>query len=216
MTRAHYRDRADAGRAILQELTVYHSAFHDPAVLAVGLARGGVPVAAEIAAGLGAQLDVAVVRKLGVPGHEELALGAISAGRMVIDETLIERLNISESALTAVIDRERTELARRENVYRGSRPPVPAEGRIVILVDDGVATGATMQVAVLDARSHGAAKVVVAVPTAPVAARTQFARIADAFICPYTPNPFVAVGWSYTDFSQVSDDEVCALLSGRA
>ncbi len=220
MAQAHYRDRADAGRAVLQVLTAHHDAYQGPAVLAVGLARGGVPVAAAVAAGLGAELDVSVVRKLGVPGHEELALGAISAGQMLLNEPLIKKLNISEAAVTAVAERERRELARRELVYResddgGRRPRAPAHGRTVILVDDGIATGATMQVAVLEARSHGAANVVVAVPTAPVTAAAQFAGIADEFICPYTPDPFVAVGWSYADFSQVCDDEVRALLAGH-
>ena len=210
MNRARYRDRRAAGQAVLHSLAHYRG---KPDVLVVGLARGGLPVAAEVAAGLNADLDVAVVRKLGVPGHEELALGALSRDRMVMNDQIVGSLAISEGKLQAVIDRERVELARREDAYRGGRPPVEVTGRTVILVDDGMATGATMRVAALDARAGGANRVVVAVPTAPVSAQSEFASLADEFVCPHTPRPFVAVGMSYQQFDQLDDDEVRATLA---
>jgi len=210
VNRARYRDRAAAGRAVLDSLGHYQS---EPDLLVIGLARGGVPVAAQVAAGLGAELDVSVVRKLGLPGHEELALGAISGEHMVLNNSLVRSQGVSAEALDAVIERERRELARREVVYRGGRPRADAAGRTVILVDDGLATGATMHVATLDARAGGAGRTVVAVPTAPTVARSEFASLADEFVCPYTPAPFIAVGMSYRCFAQVDDEEVCDLLA---
>jgi len=210
VNRAHYRDRAAAGRAVLDRLADYRT---EPDLLVVGLARGGVPVAAQVAAGLDADMDVAVVRKLGLPGHEELALGAISGEHMVLNNSLVRSQGVSAAALDAVIERERRELARREAVYRGGRPQAAIAERTVILVDDGLATGATMHVATLDARAAGASRVVVAVPTAPVVARSEFAFLADEFVCPYTPSPFIAVGMSYRSFGQVDDEEVCAILA---
>jgi putative phosphoribosyl transferase len=210
MNHAPYRDRAEAGRAILSALAGYRN---EPGVLVLGLARGGVPVAAQVADDLGADLDVAVVRKLGVPGHEELALGAISPQRIVLNDALIRSLGVSDSALDAVIERERHELARRETAYRDGGSPASVTGRTVILVDDGIATGASMHVAALDARAQDAARVVVAVPTAPRQAKAEFDSVADEFVCPYTPEPFLAVGLSYTDFRQVSDGEVRGILS---
>jgi putative phosphoribosyl transferase len=206
--RAPYADRRAAGRVLAEALTAH---AHSGAVV-IGLARGGVPVAAEVAAALGAPLDVAVVRKLGVPGHEELAFGAISGTRMVRNDRLIRALGITESTVQEVIEREQRELRRREAVYRGGRPARPIAGREVILVDDGVATGASMQVAALDAHTGGAAGVIIAVPTAPHSAGAEFAYLTKEFVCPHTPGGFVAVGVAYADFSQVSDDEVCALL----
>jgi len=210
MSRFQYRDRAAAGRVVLDKLSRFRT---DPNPLVIGLARGGIPVAAEVATGLGAELDVAVVRKLGVPGHEELAMGAISGAHTVINEALVRSQAVSAAALDAVIDRERRELARRETVYRGDRLPAAMTGRTVILVDDGLATGATMHVAVLDARAGNARRVVVAVPTAPMSAPSEFASLADEFVCPYLPEPFVAVGLSYRDFNQVSDEEVQEILA---
>ena len=163
MNRARYRDRSAAGLAVLDSLSDYRSESN---LLVIGLARGGVPVAAQVASGLDAELDVAVVRKLGLPGHEELALGAISGEHMVLNNAMVRSQGVSAGALDAVIERERRELARREVVYRGGRPRTDTAGRTVILVDDGLATGATMHVATLDARAGGADRVVVAVPTA--------------------------------------------------
>jgi predicted phosphoribosyltransferase len=212
MKRSPYRDRADAGRAVLAGLQAYRAT---PGLLVLGLARGGLPVAAEVAAGLDAELDVMVVRKLGTPGHEELALGAITADRMVLNESLVRSLRVSPEALDAVVADERRELARREAAYRGDRAPADPAGRVVILVDDGVATGATMRAAALDVRAKGATKVVVAVPTAPAEAGEEFADVADEFVCAYTPKFFVAVGMSYANFNQVDDEEVCSLLGTR-
>jgi putative phosphoribosyl transferase len=210
MNRARYRDRRAAGRALLEGLAHYRG---KPGVLVVGLARGGLPVAAEVAAGLRADLDVAVVRKLGVPGQEELALGALSNCRIVLNDDIVRSVAVTDEKLQAVIDQERIELARREVAYRGGRPPAEITGRTVILVDDGLATGATMHVAALDARAGGADRVVVAVPTAPVRAGCEFASLADEFVCPYTPSPFVAVGMSYQVFDQLDDDGVRAVLA---
>ena len=209
MHRRHYHDRSDAGRVLAAALAGYRGR---PGLVVVGLARGGVPVAAEVADALGAPLDLAVVRKLGVPGHEELAMGAISAEHTVVDEALMRSQGVSAAALDEVIERERRELARRSALYRGGRPAADLTGRTVILVDDGLATGATMQVAVRDARSAGAAAVIVAVPTAPRRAAREFASLVDDFVCPYTPEPFRAVGMSYGRFGQVDDDELLAAL----
>ncbi len=212
MNRAPYRDRRAAGRALVDGLAHYRE---KPGVLVVGLARGGLPVAAEVAAGLRADLDVAVIRKLGVPGHEELALGALSGRRIVLNDEIVRAVAITDDKLQAVIDQERIELARREKAYRGGRPPIDVTGRTVILVDDGLATGATMHVAALDARAGGADRVVVAVPTAPARAGSEFASLADEFVCPHTPSPFVAVGMSYQRFDQLDDEEVRAVLARR-
>ncbi|MFN8225201.1 MAG: phosphoribosyltransferase family protein [Mycobacterium sp.] len=183
-----------------------------PGLLVIGLARGGVPVAAEVAAELRAPLDVAVVRKLGVPGHEELALGAISDLHMTVNDALLRSQGVSSAALDAVIDRERRELGRRSAAYRAGRPAVEVTGRTVLLVDDGLATGATMRVAVRDMQARGAAAVIVAVPTAPRSAAREFAGLSDDFVCPYTPEPFGAVGMFYRRFPQVDDDELLAVL----
>ncbi|CAN5879139.1 hypothetical protein BH09ACT7_BH09ACT7_27530 [soil metagenome] len=182
-------------------------------VVVLGLARGGVPVAAEVAAALGAPLDVVIVRKLGVPGHVELAFGAITADRMVLNDPLIRSLDISPAERDSVIQRERSELTRRAAAYRGGRAAAVLDGKTVILVDDGIATGASMRVAALDARFAGAGKIIVAVPTAPTSARTELTSLADAFVCPHMPKHFVAVGMSYEDFTQTEGDEVRALLA---
>jgi putative phosphoribosyl transferase len=211
-TRWTYTDRADAGRALARILTAdrHLDVARDSVVL--GLARGGVPVAAEVATALGARLDVAVVRKLGVPGQEELAFGAITEHLMVLNHSLIRARGITESALDAVVAHERRELARRAVAYRGGRAAAELAGRTVILVDDGVATGASMHVAVLEVRRSGAATVIIAVPTAAAAARAELSALVDGFVCPHNPKAFVAVGMSYSDFDQVDDDQVRALL----
>lgn len=206
-----FADRRHAGRVLSEALVDYRGRS---GLLVLGLARGGLPVAAEVATALGAELDVAVVRKLGAPGHEELALGAIAGERMVLNDHLMRSLGVSEDSLAPVIDRERRELARRETAYRSGRPPADPTGRTVILVDDGLATGASMRAAVLSVRDRGAAQVVVAVPTAPASAVDEFAGIADDFVCPDLRRDFMAVGYSYRDFHQVDDDEVRTLLNG--
>ncbi len=210
--RTRYRDRVEAGRAVLAALLRADADLREADVLVVGLARGGVPVAAEVAGGLGADLDVAVVRKLGAPGREELALGAITRDRMVLNDALVRSLGISRDTLEAVVETERRELLRREEAYRAGRPPVPMRGRVVVLVDDGIATGATMRAVALDARERGAARTIIAVPTAPASAPREFADVADEFVCPHLPDSFVAVGLSYEEFDQTSDEQVRALL----
>jgi putative phosphoribosyl transferase len=211
-TRSIYADRAAAGRALARALAADQHLDDARDGVVLGLARGGVPVAAEVADALGAQLDVEVVRKLGVPGQQELAFGAIAEHLMVLNDSLIRSRAITEAALTAVVIRERRELARRATAYRRGRARLDLAGRTVILVDDGVATGASMHVAVLDVRRAGAAKVIIAVPTAAASARAELAAIVDGFVCPHNPKDFVAVGMSYSDFTQVEDRQVRALL----
>lgn len=208
-----FRDRHIAGRVLASLLSDY-SGRTDLVVL--GLARGGIPVAREVATGLQAPLDVAVVRKLGVPGHEELALGALAGAETVINDMLVRRLAITDEQLAGIIERERRELARREIAYRAGRPPVDVAGRWVILVDDGLATGASMRAAAKAVRRAQPAGVVIAVPTAPVSAGVEFAGLADAVVCAATPRPFTAVGMSYLDFGQVSDAEVQRELAASA
>jgi predicted phosphoribosyltransferase len=205
-----FHDRQDAGEALAVALSDYAA---EPDLLVIGLARGGVPVAAVVADRLGAALDVAVVRKLGVPGHEELALGAITRDRMVVNDQLIADLGVGQRDIDAIVERERRELDRRELAYRRGRPPLHAAGRTVLLVDDGVATGATMRVAALATRDSGAARVIVAVPTAPASISEVFGGIADDVVCVQTPRPFFAVGQSYRQFGQVPDDDVTAALA---
>jgi putative phosphoribosyl transferase len=212
-TQRPYSNRTQAGQVLGVALSTSRELDNAPNILVLGMARGGVPVAAEVAAALGAQLDVTIVRKLGVPGHEELAFGAITADRMVLNDSLIRSLGIPPAERDAVVARERRELTRRAHAYRGGRPAATLTGRTVLLVDDGMATGASMRVAALDARQGGAAKVIVAVPTAPASAAKQLTGLADGFVCTYTPRPFVAVGMSYSDFAQTEDAEVCALLN---
>lgn len=182
--------------------------------LVLALPRGGVPVAFEVARGLGAPLDVFVVRKLGMPGHEELALGAIaSGGTRVVNDDLVEQLRIGADVLDHVTAREAIELERRERLYRGERPVTDVAGRTVVLVDDGVATGATVRAAVSALRAGHPARIVVAVPTASRSALSALRVLADDVVCLVAPEPFVAVALSYLDFSEVSDDDVRDLLS---
>jgi putative phosphoribosyl transferase len=206
--RRRFEDRADAGRALAGLLTRYAGR---PDVVVLGLARGGVPVAAEIATAIDAPLDVFVVRKIGAPGRPELAAGAIaSGGATVWNEDVIAVHRISDEALSRIVDAERAELDRRERLYRGTRPRPRIEGRTVVLVDDGLATGASMRAAVRSVRQQGVAAVVVAVPTAPVG--TDLGPEVEEFVCAATPSPFHAVASSYRRFPQTSDDEVRALL----
>jgi putative phosphoribosyl transferase len=205
-----YPDRAEAGRRLARRLGEY-AGRED--VIVLGLPRGGVPVAFEVAAALRAPLDLMVVRKLGTPGQEELAMGAIgSGGARVLNEEIVAQLGLSDAAIERVEARERRELARREEAYRGERPPPELAGRCVILVDDGLATGATMRAAIAALRPLHPARIVVAVPVAPPDVVARLRREADEVVCPETPEPYVAVGRWYVEFSQTGDDEVRELL----
>lgn len=182
--------------------------------LVLGLARGGVPVAHEVAATLGAGLDVLVVRKLGVPQWSELAMGALATGGVVVyNDNLISRLGITSGQVAEVVARETAELARREGAYRGRRPPLAPAGKTVILVDDGIATGASMIAACGAVRAAGAARIVIAVPVGPPSAGRELASHADAVVVVAQPPSFSAVGEVYADFTQVGDDEVRRLLA---
>lgn len=214
MPARRYRDRREAGRVLAAELTSYRG---KPGLLVLGLARGGVPVAWEVAAALGADLDVFLVRKLGVPRWPELAMGALaSGGRVVMNDDVVSNLHISEDQVRSVIDSETTELRRRELAYRGGRPEADLRGRTVMLVDDGIATGASMLAAVRAVRAAGARSVVVAVPVGPRTACRQLAAEADDVVCATMPVGFDAVGQVYADFHQVTDDEVRTLLATPA
>jgi predicted phosphoribosyltransferase len=207
--RRRFLDRADGGRTLAGQLGRYAGRLD---VVVLGLARGGVPVAAEIADALDAPLDVFVVRKIGAPGHRELAAGAIATGGTAVwNHDVIAAHRISPEELNRVVEAEQAELARREQAYRSGREPITVAGRTVILVDDGLATGASMRAAVSAVRRQGAAAVVVAVPTAP--AGTDLGPDVDEFVCAATPSPFRAVASSYQHFDQTSDDEVRALLA---
>jgi predicted phosphoribosyltransferase len=208
-----FRDRRHAGQVLANALE--RRAGDDVVVLA--LPRGGVPIAFEVATRLGAPLDVFIVRKLGVPGHEELAMGAIASGGVqVLSDELIARLGIGKDAVARVAARERSELARRETAYRGDRPPLDVAGRTVILIDDGLATGATMKAAVAGLRQLGPKQIVVAVPVAAPESCQEVGELVDEIVCLVTPSPFWGVGNWYDDFSQTSDDEVRALLGPMA
>src|SRR5271157_6038717 len=206
-----FRDRSEAGRVLANLLSAYRDR-HD--VIVLGLARGGIPVAWEVAAALHAPLDAFVVRKLGAPGHEEFAVGALaSGGRVVVNDDVVRGLRISPQELRAIAEREGRELVRREATYRDGRPPVDVTGKTVILVDDGLATGASMFAAVQALREAEPAHIVIAVPAAPESTCREFAGLVDDMVCASMPTPFFAVGESFWDFSQVSDDEVRTLLA---
>jgi predicted phosphoribosyltransferase len=201
----------EAGRALAERLGDY--AGRDD-VIVLALPRGGVPVGYEVATALGAPLDVFVVRKVGVPGHEELAMGAIASGGVfVLDPTLIERLGIGEHELRRAVAAEERELERRDAAYRGSREPPALRDTTVVLVDDGLATGATMRAAALAVREHDPARVVVAVPVASPQTCEQVQEVADEVVCSITPRPLRAVGLWYEDFSPTTDEEVRELLA---
>lgn len=206
-----FRDRAEAGRKLAAALADYRGR---PDLLVLALPRGGVPVAREIAHALGAPLDVLIVRKLGAPFQPELALGAIAAGGVrVVNRPLLEELGLAEAAIDALAERERAELERRESAYRPDRPPLELSGRTVILVDDGVATGATISAAIQAARVMGARRVVVAVPVAPPEAVERLAGEADEVVFVLQPEYMLAIGVWYEDFPQLTDSEVRRLLS---
>jgi predicted phosphoribosyltransferase len=210
-----FRDRADAGRHLLSRLGAYHGR---PDVVVLGLPRGGIPVGYEVARGLGAPLDVFVVRKLGVPGQEELAMGAIATGGVrVVNRDVVDALHIAPDVLDRAAAQELRELERRQRSYRGDRPEPQVEGRTVILVDDGLATGSTMRAAVQALRQQRPARIVVAVPVAAFATCEELRREVEDVVCFATPEPFMAVGRFYDDFSQTTDEEVHDLLaSARA
>jgi predicted phosphoribosyltransferase len=200
----------DAGRVLAKELAGYAGRSD---VVVLGLPRGGVPVAFEVAQAMDAPLDVFIVRKLGVPGHEELAMGAVaSGGTRVLNEEVVSALGIPDSVIDAVARRELREIQRRERAYRNGRPPIDVGGKTVILIDDGLATGASMHAAVKALKQKQPSRIVVAVPTAAPEVCDEFKAEVDEAICAMTPDPFYAVGMWYEDFSQNTDDEVRELL----
>jgi putative phosphoribosyl transferase len=207
---AVFQDRAAAGRVLADRLAGYADSSE---VVVLALPRGGVPVGFQVARSLGAPLEVLPVRKLGVPGREELAMGAIASdGTQVINQTVVGELGISEDTLQAVAAAEQQELERRERTYRGQRPRPELTGKVVLVVDDGLATGATMWAAVAAIRRPRPARVVVAVPVGAASICQALEQAADEVICASTPALFVAVGQAYRDFGQTTDEEVCALL----
>jgi len=205
-----YANRRDAGRVLAEHMSGYRGRGD---LLVLALPRGGVPVAYELAEALEAPLDLIIVRKLGVPGQEELAMGALaSGGAMVINRDVVTALGVSDDSIAAVVARERRELERRERAYRGNRPPPQVAGRAVILVDDGLATGSTMLAAVSALRELHPSQMIVAVPVAPPETCEAFRKEVDAIICAATPRMFRGVGAWYLDFEQTSDEEVHELL----
>ena len=209
-----FSNRTEAGRLLAEKLVKYAGRAD---VIVLGLPRGGVPVAYEVAKRLGVPLDVFIVRKLGVPGFEELAVGAIASGGVrVLNQDVMRALPNAEPTIESITARETAELERREQSYRAGRPAPELRDRIVILVDDGLATGATMRAAVKALRHRGAAKIVVAVPVGPPDTCREFEEEADETICASVPEFFQAVGQYYEDFSQTSDDEVRELLARTA
>jgi putative phosphoribosyl transferase len=206
-----YRDRTEAGRFLAEKLAHY---AHKPDLIVLALPRGGVPVAFEVARALGAPLDVFLVRKLGVPGHQELAMGAIASGGVrLLNRDVVDHLKISNEVIEEVTAIEWDELLRREQAYHGDRPALDVRGRTIILVDDGLATGSTMRTAVAALSRQDPRRIVVAVPIASPATCEEFQSEVDEVICARTPEPFYAVGLWYEDFSQTTDDEVRDLLA---
>ncbi|MGN6652799.1 phosphoribosyltransferase [Trinickia sp.] len=206
---ALFKDRQEAGRMLADRLR----GEADASALVLALPRGGVSVAFEVAMALGAELDVLPVRKIGVPGQKELAMGAIaSGGALHIDRDTMRAVHISQAQFDGVLAQERAELTRREALYRGNRAPVRVEGRTVVLIDDGMATGATMKAAIESVRARQPARIVAALPVAPIGIETEFADIVDAFVCIAQPTLFFSVGQHYDDFREIADDEVRTLL----
>lgn len=210
MSNRVFRDRHHAGRELAALLTDLQ---YRSDVVVLGLARGGVPVAFEVARSLGAPLEVFVVRKLGVPGHEELAMGAIAGGGVtVLNDQVIASLGIEREEIDRITEAETVEILRRERLYRDGRRPPQLSGKTVLIVDDGVATGSDMRAAIEAVRRLEPERIVVGLPTAPVAVSRDLGEMVDELVCVTTPEPFSAVGQSYADFGQTSDDEVRELL----
>ncbi|OFX01032.1 MAG: phosphoribosyltransferase [Alphaproteobacteria bacterium RIFCSPHIGHO2_12_FULL_66_14] len=210
-----FADRRQAG----QELATALAGYRDRRPVVLALPRGGVPVAAEVAAALHAPLDLILVRKIGVPGHHELAMGAVSDGgqtAVVRNEDIISLAGVDEAEFNATRDRELAEIERRRRCYLGDRPPIDITGRLAIVVDDGIATGATTRAALRAVRARGPDKVVLAVPVAPAEAVAALRAEVDDLICLEMPEPFYAIGVHYGDFTQVGDDEVRRLLVGHS
>ena len=209
-----FRDRSEAGRLLAAKLAEYADR---PDVLVLALPRGGVPVGYEVASALHAPMDVFIVRKLGVPGHEEFAMGAVATGGVrVVNDQVVRALGIPDYVIEAVAAWEQQELERRERLYRGDRPPPDVRGKIVILVDDGLATGSTMLAAVQALRRQGPARIVVAVPVASRDTCELLKPEVYEVVCAVTPEPFYAVGLWYQNFSQTTDEEVRELLARSA
>ena len=209
-----FKDRTAAGQVLAKELAAYANRSD---VLVLGLPRGGVPVAFEVAKALNAPLDVFLVRKLGVPGQEELAMGALASGGVrVFNEEVVAGLGLSETIINKVAEKEQQELERRERLYRDDRPAPDLHGRTVILVDDGLATGATMRAAVRALQQQQPARLVVGVPVSSPETCQEFQTEVDDIVCARTPRPFYSVGLWYDDFSQTTDDEVRDLLQRAA
>ena len=210
---AQFKDRRDAGRILAQDLLDYAGRSD---VIVLALLRGGVPVAYEVAVALNAPLDIFIVRKLGLPGHEELAIGAIASGGVrVLNEDIVRALNIPEELINIVAQHELKELQRRERSYRGERPAPDVRDRTVILIDDGLATGASMRAAVAGVRAQQPAHIVIAVPTAAPETCNALEFKVDDIVCAMTPEPFLGVGRWYEDFSQVTDEDVRTLLEAK-
>jgi len=209
-----FRDRTEAGRCLSKKLVAYADR-NDVIVLA--LPRGGVPVGYEVAKALRVPLDAFLVRKLGAPGQEELAMGAIAAGGIrVLNDEVVRLLHIPQRVIDSVAAKEAQELARRDRLYRGTRPPPDVKGNTVILVDDGLATGSSMRAAVAALREQAPKRIVVAVPVAAAQTVREFSGEVDELVCCYTPEPFFSVGFWYEDFSQASDHEIRELLDHAA
>jgi putative phosphoribosyl transferase len=208
-----FRNREDAGRQLAARLDAYKNR---PDVVVLGLPRGGVPVAYEVAQHLAAPLDVFVVRKLGLPGQSELAMGAIAGGSVeVLNHDVIDHLSVPRAVVDRVVERERAELRRRETAFRADRSPLDVTAKTVVIVDDGLATGSTMEAAIAALRQMSPARVVVAVPVGAEETCARLRATADDVVCLSTPWPFTAVGQWYEDFAQTTDQEVRALLSAR-
>jgi putative phosphoribosyl transferase len=210
----YFRDRADGGRQLAAKLAAYSN---QPKLLVLALPRGGVPVAYEVARALGAELDVFLVRKLGVPGHEELAMGAVASGGVrVLNPDVVDALGIPEHVIQSVAVHEQRELERREAAYRDGQPPPNVRGKSVILVDDGLATSSTMRAAAMALRQQQPQRLIVGVPISSPETCDAFRDEVDEIVCAITPEPFYAVGIWYHDFSQTTDDEVRDLLRRAA
>lgn len=206
-----YSNRIEAGQELARRLERY---ANRPDVIVLGLPRGGVPVAFEVARALNAPLDVFLVRKLGMPGQEELAMGALASGGVrILNDDLIRRFHVPESTVEAVVAKEERELQRREREYRGTSAPLPVAGKTAILVDDGLATGASLRAAAAALKRLGPARIVAAVPVGSAETCAEFEDVVDEVVCAETPEPFWAIGNWYDDFSQTTDEEVRRLLA---